>query len=254
MAEDKEKVSTKITVSGSCKTSTEVNPKISIEKDAALSQTICFDYEKPYFFRVYHNASIVNVFATAGQTNKEGYGYEEIEEIVAFSCSDTISTSKPLYSLLSSQWLGNSLGSVSVLDNGDLKISSPGYGVLKVKYKSYYEIYSLRTIVKGEVVIVATTGSEDCESGAASATHTVEMGCDEEGYKNIRFIVADYTTGNPLPFATVIFLGQNYTTDQFGKTDIIINVPLGNYDVVTIKSGYILSNQDELNNDKITVN
>lgn len=251
--DDKEKASTKITVSSACDIDVAASiPKITIEKDEALSITECFDQSKPYYFRVYHNASSIDVFATTGNIRREGDSYEEIEEIVTFSCSDTASTSKPLDSLLSSQWLGASLGNVSVQGNGDLKISESGYGVLRIIYRSYYEIYSLEANIEGKVLIVATIPVSDCSDATASATHEIEMGC-AEGQKSIRFTVRDYGTGEPVPFATVIFQGQSYSTDQFGATQIIQNVPFGTYDVRAIKYGYIPSETDTLNNDKITI-
>jgi hypothetical protein len=73
-------------------------------------------------------------------TGPAGGGTMTIEnEAVTFQNSDTANTSKPITGGFSYSWLGKSLGSLVVQEDGSLKSSQVGTAVAKVSYSSTFQ-------------------------------------------------------------------------------------------------------------------
>ena len=123
-----------------------------------------FLYGEKAYFRIYtypENMSIT-ITESDGDITLEGSGISEEEEQIMFPNTKEGSCSKPVKSLVSSEWLGNSLGSVSA-EGTKISVSSEGVAVLKLKYKANFRRYALSLSSKDEesyTVIVYVEGGE----------------------------------------------------------------------------------------------
>lgn len=124
-----------------------------------------FLYGETAHFRIYKYPSDMEVTITQsdGSISSEGGGTSEEEEDIIFTDTDESSCTKPAKSIISSNWLGNSLGSVSA-EGTKISVSSKGVAVLRLKYKTEYTGRGLSLGGQGEdsyTVIVYVQGGED---------------------------------------------------------------------------------------------
>ena len=110
-----------------------------------------FLYGEKAYFKVYKHPSAmqIEIVVSDGTVASEGSGTSDEEENIAFVNSTEGSASKPIKSITSSKWLGNSLGSVSA-EGTKVTASSEGVAVLKLNYKADYTSHALSLSSKDE--------------------------------------------------------------------------------------------------------
>ena len=133
--------------------------ELDAEKNEDKSQ---FLYGEKAYFRIYTYPGNMGITITEsdGNVTSEGSGKSEEEEDIVFTDANEGSCSKPVSSIISSKWLGNSLGSVSA-EGTKITVSSKGVAVLKLKYKASFRRYALSLSAKSEdsyTVIVYVQG------------------------------------------------------------------------------------------------
>lgn len=136
--------------------------ELDAEKNEDKTQ---FLYGEKAYFRVYTYPGDMDLTITEsdGTITLEGSGESEEEEDIAFANVSEGSCSKPVKSITSSKWLGNSLGSVSA-EGTKITTSKEGVAVLKLKYKADFRRYALSLSTKEEdsyTVIVYIQGGQE---------------------------------------------------------------------------------------------
>jgi len=105
-----------------------------------------FVYGDKAYFRVYSEGNY-KINSTDGSVVKVGSISSTEEEFVQFVDSKQVKVSKPINSLLSTNWFGKSLGNITKTDtftlecSEDVDPSSGKIGIAKVKYASRYDLY-----------------------------------------------------------------------------------------------------------------
>ena len=122
-----------------------------------------FVYGDRAYFRIYTYPEDMELIITEsdGHVSSQGSGESEEEAFIVFKDTSEGSCSKPVSTLISSKWLGNSLGSISI-EGTKITASSKGVAVLKLKYKADFRRYALGLSSKGEdtyTVVVYIQGS-----------------------------------------------------------------------------------------------
>lgn len=140
-----------------------LNEELLVELDSVRNdEETQFKYGDKAYFRVYSYpiALSLTLTPTDGSISEEGNGDSDEEELISFIATNQGSTSKPVRSITSRSWLGNSLGSVSAVGSA-LTTSQEGTGVLKITYKSNFRRFALTLGTRDEdtyTVIVVVTG------------------------------------------------------------------------------------------------
>jgi hypothetical protein len=116
-----------------------------------------FEYGEKAYFRIfaYPDSMIITVEKSDGTITSEGSGEAEVEEDIVFANTNTATSSKPVKSIVSQEWLGTSLGSVSATGT-KITASQEGVAVLKLTYKADFErrALSLPTQDEDEYTVV----------------------------------------------------------------------------------------------------
>lgn len=122
--------------------------ELDAEKNEDKTQ---FLYGEKAYFRVYSypGSMAVTITESDGTITSEGSGTSDEEEDITFANTKEGSCSKPVKSIASSKWLGNSLGSVSA-EGTKITASSEGVAVLKLGYTASYKSYALSLSAKDE--------------------------------------------------------------------------------------------------------
>lgn len=136
--------------------------ELDSEKNGNKTQ---FLYGEKAYFRVYTYPESMGLTITEsdGHVTSEGSGTVDEEENIVFTNSNEGSCSKPVSSITSSKWLGNSLGSVSAAGT-KIKTSSKGVAVLKLNYRANFKRYALSLSAKADdsyTVVVYIQGGEE---------------------------------------------------------------------------------------------
>lgn len=108
-----------------------------------------FVYDEKAYFKVFTTPAnlSINLTSTDGSITFEGNGEEDIEELLVFTETEEgeenqVTVTRPITSLISTDWLGNSLGALSVEENV-ITASLLGIGVCKVTYRTSFRRYAL---------------------------------------------------------------------------------------------------------------
>jgi hypothetical protein len=110
------------------------------------------------------NVQVNEIVASAGSISNLGLGSSEESELISFANVREASPRKPISSGLSTKWLGNNGGTVS-LQNGKLTIPNKAVAVLKADYVSDYNAYRLKNVpeeLNGETsfdIVIYISGS-----------------------------------------------------------------------------------------------
>lgn len=125
-----------------------------------------FLYGEKAYFKIYKYPSDLSIAITQsdGTIASEGSGTSDESENITFTNSKTGSTSKPVKSVTGSEWLGNSLGAVSVVGE-DVTANTKGVGILALDYTASFTRHSLTVSGKSEdeypvLVYIAETEGE----------------------------------------------------------------------------------------------
>lgn len=112
-----------------------------------------FLYGEKAYFRIFKYPSSLSITITQsdGDITSEGSGSSEEEETIIFVSTDEASSSKPIKSITSYEWFGNSLGSVSAIGT-NVKTSQSGVGVLKLNYTADFERRAISVSTKDEEI------------------------------------------------------------------------------------------------------
>lgn len=110
-----------------------------------------FMFGEKAYFKVFADPSVnVSIRATDGTITNEGTGQDVVEENLQFIDSNEATTSKPILSISSYEWLGNSLGTITKKDVKTLQaektpdpLGDNGIGLLNVKYLSSFRRYAI---------------------------------------------------------------------------------------------------------------
>ncbi len=116
-----------------------------------------FEYGEKAYFRIfaYPASMTITVGKSDGTITLEGSGESEVEENIVFANTNTATSSKPVKSIVSQEWMGTSLGAVSA--NGTkITASQEGVAVLKLTYSADFErrALSLATKPEDEYIVV----------------------------------------------------------------------------------------------------
>jgi len=118
---------------------------ITAEMDDEKNQgKTCFLYGEKIYFRVITIPKDMNIRLepSDGSVSNEGTGYFEYEEDVQFANTNEANTQYPIDSIVSSEWLGNSLGSISVVGDNIIRATESGVAILRLKYGVTYRSYA----------------------------------------------------------------------------------------------------------------
>lgn len=128
----------------------DANKSITIELDeVANNGKTTFEFGEKANLRIFtfpENMVLENAESTDGTpSGPAGTGTVTIEdEQVTFTNSDSASPSKPVMGgTLSYEWLGKSLGTISLQEDGTLKVPNKGTGVALISYTSRFRKASL---------------------------------------------------------------------------------------------------------------
>lgn len=124
--------------------------------------------EKAYFKIFYDPALNVVVDKTDGILTDEGQGQETVEEFVSFIDSKEATLNKPCLNILSVEWLGNSLGSItqqglySIITEKTPELGgSNGIGLAKIEYTTQFKRYAIsipeKNVDEYQVIVAATS-------------------------------------------------------------------------------------------------
>ena len=138
--------------------------ELIIELDSVMNdEETQFKYGEKAYFRAFSYPIDLSLTLTPtdGVISNEGNGdSDEEDEIITFINTNEGSTSKPVQSITSYSWLGNSLGSVSAMGS-TITASKEGTGVLKITYKSNFRRFGLVLLTRDEdtyTVIIVVVG------------------------------------------------------------------------------------------------
>ena len=114
-----------------------------------------FRYGDTAYFRVYsHEPEKLEVITTDGVVSDLGiFSGEPVTETLLFITDQTVNTEKPVKSILTKSWLGQTLGGLSIQDSYTLKAGtapSPENGVIAAAQVSYMTLYRLYGITLGK--------------------------------------------------------------------------------------------------------
>jgi hypothetical protein len=99
------------------------------------------------------NVTIDSVEVSAGNLATLAPVLVDVEEIITFAKADEATLQKPYFSGMTGKWLGNNLGSLTLVGDTKIRIADPGVGVLKLSYKTRalaYRMAGLPTTLNGE--------------------------------------------------------------------------------------------------------
>lgn len=125
-----------------------------------------FIYGTKVYFRVYTYPvdMKIAIIESDGIITSEGDGVSEEEEDITFANTNEGSCSKPVKSITSSRWLGNSLGAISA-KGVKITMASEGVAILKLGYKSSFRRFALKLSGKSDdsytVLVYIQGGDED---------------------------------------------------------------------------------------------
>ena len=118
---------------------------INVEMDDEKNQgKTCFLYGEKIYFRVFTSPKDMKIRleSSDGSISNEGTGYFEYEEDIQFPNTNEANTQYPINSIISQDWLGNSLGSILVSGDTAIRTSETGVAILKLKYNVVYRSYA----------------------------------------------------------------------------------------------------------------
>lgn len=147
-----------------------IEDAIYVELDAEMNfDKTQFVYGEKAYFKVYTIPSdlAIILIPTDGSISAEGSGTETIEdELLTFTETEEgennqTSVSKPVVSIISSSWLGNSLGALSAA-GFEITATQLGVGVCKITYSTSFRRYALSLSAKDEdsYIVVVLISSE----------------------------------------------------------------------------------------------
>ncbi len=118
---------------------------INVEMDDEKNQgKTCFLYGEKIYFRVFTSPKDMNIRleSSDGSIFNEGTDYFEYEEDIQFPNTNEANTQYPVDSVIWDDWLGNSLGSISI-SNTTIRTSKTGVAILKLRYRVSYRSYAI---------------------------------------------------------------------------------------------------------------
>lgn len=132
--------------------SSDASDNLVIELDAEKNENrTVFSYGSKAYFKVFGDPNLtLNLDKTAGVLSDEGTGQEQLTTEVAFLTSEKATFSKPVMSIISNTWFGNSLGNISKNSLYEIEcetepsaFKSDGIGICEIDYKTYFSRYSI---------------------------------------------------------------------------------------------------------------
>jgi hypothetical protein len=202
------------------------------------------------YVRALTDQVLSSIGTTGGSVKIENASLQfDCEQTLAFYDSQEGSLQYPCSSVLSTSWVGNSLGAVAV--NGkNVRVGQKGYGLLKVKYRVAYVLLKVTGTTNLEGIIVWAHDSAGKEGYLLVQFR--DMASEE--YEPVIVEVRDYCSDLPVSGASVKVAGVTKgTTDQWGQ------VQGGKHkrgEIVTLevsKQGFKNSKDDALANDSFQV-
>jgi hypothetical protein len=113
------------------------------------------------------NVTIISIEPSAGViAGPLGTGTVPVEDMLSFAKETEASLQKPITGALTSKWLGNDLGTPTVVGEQKVRVPTVGVGVLKTNYNSAFTAYQLTglpTVLNGESsyeVLILITGEQ----------------------------------------------------------------------------------------------
>jgi len=110
------------------------------------------------------NVEILSEEVSAGTLATLAPGLLSVTDFLQFANADEASLSKPFHSGASYKWLGNNLGTPTIVGDTKVRLAAKGVGILKITYNSAFlarRFAGLPTILNGETeysVIAVITG------------------------------------------------------------------------------------------------
>jgi hypothetical protein len=117
-------------------------------------------------FLVYRSANvgIYDIEVSAGNIAELAPVLVDVVDFLSFPKTDEATLSRPYYAGMTAKWLGNNLGSPTLVGDSKLRIPAAGVGVLKVAYKAHalaFRFAGLPSVLNGEAeyqVLAVITG------------------------------------------------------------------------------------------------
>lgn len=187
--------------------------------------------------------------ATRGtvSTDKTRLRFEHEEEL-AFVDEDHVELHYWPMRFLSAEWLGRSLGHVTVQGNV-ARVAAKGYGILKIRYEVAYAALKLSGVAEGGPVLV---WAEDAEGRKGNLQ--IDFEGAEAGTEDVYILAKNYCTGLPIANAQVwvdgIYKGE---TDTFGRLHVGRYQRGTRHSLKLAASGFKDSDMDALANDEFTL-
>ncbi len=152
----KSQTSFSLTFAASCSSSGEsIKAEADTDKnvDDSGNSKSCFKYGEKYYFRVFKTSGVKAYMFTLsdGTVVREGSGKSiDKEDDLEFKKENTASTSYPITSITSMNWMGTSLGTVKKSGDMEIQTEESGVAVGTLKYTSTYDLWSLSVATKDE--------------------------------------------------------------------------------------------------------
>jgi hypothetical protein len=186
--------------------------------------------------------------ATRGAVRIEGTQkvFEHEEELV-FEDENSATLTYPAHEVITTDWLGVGLGTVSV-SGRNVKAGQSGHAILHIRYRVKYALLRLHGVEKEGPVLVWAE-DEYGRKGTLQVSFTAEGGQQE-----VFLTVKDYCTDLPVAGASVYLDGQfKGTTDNYGRISLGKLIRGRSYGLKITAPGYKDSDTDALANDSFTV-
>ena len=136
---------------------------------------------------------------------------------------------------------------ITVIGN-EIYLSRAVTKVLEVRYYKKFTRFKVTPTKEGILIFTAAT------SKGASASLQVQIG-PPAGTQRVDWtaVVINARSGDPVPGADVIITGYGTRTTNANGEAFLANIPKGTYQVKIRKTGFVKSEEDDLENDTITI-
>lgn len=126
---------------------------VDVEFDSTMNDgKTQFLYGEKAYYKIftYPSSATITQVVSDGAVTEENSGYNTVVEQVNFANSNEGALGYPVYDIVSTNWLGTDLGSIST--KGRTAISAlSGVGVLNITYRTFFRRYAISIPTKSEL-------------------------------------------------------------------------------------------------------
>ncbi len=242
-----------------------IENNLEINADDNQGKTSFYDSDTVKIRFYTSSNSSYSVHSSIGTARKSyrNIRFSYTEDIVFTDALSASLTYKPS-NVISTQWLGKSLGSADIQGN-TITLKSKGSGILRITYYASYDLieFSIPRVYSDTNALVyadqqGTVASININiTPRYSVTNPENQSADDTQSESepvqYTLTVLDYTTNEPVPGAAVYLNGVCIGQTAADGSIYLGKLLSGAYTLFMSKAGYFNSNEDGLNNDSFTV-